>query len=309
MMRGARDFAVAVRAPSGKLVVHEEPLAGSIYTSRWSKLPILRGMIALWDTMSLGMRTMMFSAEVAFAESGADETSRNDGEKGKDSASEPEKPAMPAGVMWGTVAFSLAFSIGLFFVLPVLVMGYVDQFLGSAFLSNLVEKVIRLSLILGYMAAIALLPDVRRVFAYHGAEHKAVNAHEAGVPLTVESVQRFSTVHPRCGTTFLIVVVLVSFFLFTILGQPDLWLRVASRIVLIPVIAGIAYELVRLAARNFERPLVRALMAPGLAVQALTTREPDDSQVEAAIAALQAVLDAETAREVVAPVELVPANA
>jgi uncharacterized protein YqhQ len=151
-------------------------------------------------------------------------------------------------------------------------------------------------LILGYMVAIGYMPDVRRVYAYHGAEHKAVNAYEAGAPLTVESVRRYSTVHPRCGTTFLIVVVLVSLFLFMVLGQPTLWLRVASRIVLIPLVAGVAYEIVRLAARNYSRPLVRAVMAPGLAAQALTTRQPDDSQIECAIEALQTVLAAESAR-------------
>lgn len=285
MMRGPSDFAVAVRAPSGKIVVHQEALKGAIYTSRWSRLPIVRGMVALWDTMALGMRTLTFSADVAFSEAAAEE-----------SGDEAEKPTMPAGVMWGTMAFGLLFAVALFFALPALAMGYLDRFISTSFLSNLVEKLIRLSLILGYMYGIGFFPDLRRVYAYHGAEHKAVNAHEAGAPLTVESVRRFTTSHPRCGTTFLVIVVLVSFVLFTLLGQPTLWLRVASRVVLIPLVAGLAYEVVRLAARNFDKPIVRAVMAPGLAVQKLTTREPDDSQIETAIVSLQSVIDAEAAR-------------
>lgn len=296
MMRGPSDFAVAVRAPSGKIVVHKEELKGTIYTSRLAKLPIIRGMVALWDTMALGMRTLSFSADVAFAEAAAEE-----------SGEEAEKPKMPAGVMWGTMVVGLLFAVGLFFVLPVLAMGFVDRFMPTALASNLVEKVIRLTLILGYMFAIGFLPDLRRVYEYHGAEHKSINAYEAGAPLTVESVRRFPTAHPRCGTTFLVIVVLVSFVLFTMLGQPALWLRVASRIVLIPIIAGLAYEIIRLAARNYHRPFVRALMAPGLAVQKLTTREPDDSQLETAIVSLQTVIDSEAARAAEATAMAAPA--
>lgn len=295
MMRGPRDMVVAVRSPSGRIVVHSEELRGSIYTGRWSRLPVVRGSVTLWDTLVLGMRTLLFSANVALES----EDTPKDG-------STPVQPAMPTGVLWGTMIFALAAATGLFFVTPVLIMGVLDRFISSSLVSNLVEKVIRLGLILGYIGGIGLLPEIRRVFAYHGAEHKAVNAHEAGAPLEVESVRRFTTVHPRCGTTFLIVVVLVSFVVFAALGQPPLLLRVISRVVLIPLIAGLAYELIRLAASHYGNGLVRAVLAPGLAVQTLTTREPGDSQLETAIAALKAVLAAEAERAE-APAAPVPA--
>lgn len=296
MMRGPRDMAVAVRHPSGEIILHEETLNGAIYTARWSKLPIIRGMIAMWDTLVLGMRTLMFSANVALA---AEENAAKDGAdpNRKPDAAEVES-AMPQGVMWGTIALSLGLAVGLFFVLPVLAMGYLDRFITSSVVSNLVEKVIRLTLILGYIGGIGFLPDIARVFAYHGAEHKAVNAHEAGAPLEVASVREFTTVHPRCGTTFLMVVVLVSFVLFALLGQPPLLLRIASRIVLIPVVAGIAYEFTRYAANHYGSKAVRWIMAPGLVVQKLTTREPDDSQLEVAISALKATVAAEERRRV-----------
>ena len=294
MMRGPRDMAVAVRHPSGEIVLHEEALDGRIYTARWAKLPIIRGAIAMWDTLVLGMRTLMFSANVAFAaeESGADPAKTPD--------AKATESAMPQGVMWGTMALSLGLAVGLFFILPVLAMGYLDRFITSSVVSNLVEKVIRLVLILGYIGGIGFLPEIARVFAFHGAEHKAVNAQEAGAPLEVASVRKFTTVHPRCGTTFLIVVVVVSFVLFALLGQPPLLLRILSRIVLIPVVAGIAYEITRFAANHYASQIVRWVMAPGLAVQKLTTREPDDSQLEVAIHALKATIAAEE-RRVAAP--------
>lgn len=283
MIRGPHTMAVAVRDPQGKIVVHQEQLKSRIYTSRWTKLPLVRGAIVLWDTMALGLRALMFSANVAMVEE------EKEGQ-GEDPQSEP---AMPSGVMWGSMIFALGAATALFFVTPVIVINFLDQFIGSPVVSNLVEKLIRLALILGYIGGIGFLPDIKRVFGYHGAEHKVVNAYERAVPLDVRGVQAQSTVHPRCGTTFLIVVVLVSFLVFTLLGRPDLEVRIASRIILIPVIAGIAYELIRFAASRYGNPLVRLIMAPGLAVQALTTREPDDSQAEVAIAAMQAVLDAE----------------
>jgi uncharacterized protein YqhQ len=293
MMRGPRTMAVAVRHPSGEIVLHEETLKGAIYTSRFAKLPLIRGAIAMWDTLGLGMRTLMFSANVAVAA----EESGESGQPVKPMNAADVESAMPQGAMWGTLIVSLGLAVGLFFVLPVLAMGYLDRFITSSVVSNLVEKVIRLTLILGYIGGIGFLPDIKRVFAYHGAEHKAVNAHEAGAPLEVASVRRFTTIHPRCGTTFLIVVVVVSFVLFAFLGQPPLLLRVLSRIVLIPVVAGVAYEFTRFAANHYGNKIVHAIMAPGLAVQKLTTREPDDSQIETAIAALRAVITAENQRQ------------
>ena len=282
MMRGMRGMAVAVRDPAGKIVVTSETLTPSGLRARMGHVPLVRGALVMWDALVLGMRTLSYSANVAMGPA--------EGEPGDAGASAAGASAMPQGVMWGTMAFSLTLAVGLFFVTPVLIMGAIDQYMPSAIASNLVEKVIRLTFILGYMALIALMPDVRRVYAYHGAEHKTIMAFEAGDRLDVASVRPYTRVHPRCGTTFLIVVVLISFVLFSLLGQPPLLERVLSRIVLVPVIAGIAYEFIRFAANHYDRPLVRALLAPGLAVQALTTREPDDSQLEVAIEALKSAL-------------------
>jgi uncharacterized protein YqhQ len=293
MMKGPRDMAVAVRNPEGDIVLHAEALEGALYHSRWARLPFVRGAVVMWDMLVLGMRTLVFSANVALAS--RDEP--NAPGSGTADGREAHKSDMPSGILWGTMAVSLGLAVGIFFVLPVLVMGVLDRFLYSSVLSNLLEKVIRLTFILGYMWGIGHVPDIARVFAYHGAEHKTVNAHEAGAPLDVEHVRRFTTVHPRCGTTFLIIVVVVSFLVFALLGQPPLVLRIVSRVVLLPAIAGIAYEVMRLAANNIQRPLVRGILAPGLAVQRLTTREPDDSMLEAAIAALKAVIAMQEARE------------
>jgi uncharacterized protein YqhQ len=280
MMRGQRYLAVAVRDPQGQVVVHREPLKGAIYTSGWARWPLLRGMVALWDTLAVGIRALAFSANVAVG--GESEQTAIE-----ESAQGIERP------IWATMIFALAVAVGLFFLVPVLLTNVADRYIGSAFVSNLVEKVIRLALILGYMLLIGRSADIQRVFGYHGAEHKAVNAYEAGVELTVPNVRRFTLLHPRCGTTFLVVVVIVSFLVFALLGRPPLAERLVSRVVLIPLIAGLAYEVIRFGATNYHRAVVRTLLAPGLAVQRLTTREPDDSMLEVSITALKAVLIAE----------------
>jgi uncharacterized protein YqhQ len=279
MMRGRRHMAVACRAPSGEIVVHSEPVTGGVYSARWAKLPFLRGTIMIWDTLSLGMRALMFAANVAAS-----------AETGQDA----KEAKMPATIMWTTMVVAILGSIGLFFVLPVLLTSLTDRFVESAIASNAIEKAIRLTLLLGYMWAIGQMPDIKRVFMYHGAEHKTINAYEAGAPLTPESVITFPIEHPRCGTTFLLIVMLISFVAFSLLGRPSLEIRIASRIVLIPFIAGVAYEYIRWSGSRYKSSaLVRALMAPGLAVQKLTTREPDLDQCAVAIAALEPVLAAE----------------
>jgi len=289
MMRGVQHFSVAVRHPSGNIVVHTEALKGRIYTDRLFKLPLIRGPIMLWDTLALGMRTLMFSANIAVAEEG-----------------EGEKVEFGSGVMWGTAVVALIVAAGLFFVAPAFVMSaFLDRFVNSSLLSNLVEKVIRLALIVGYIAAIGLMPDIKRVFAYHGAEHKTINAFENGAPLLPNEVARFSTAHPRCGTSFLLVVVVVSFIAFSLLGQPPMLERLVSRILLIPVVAAVAYELIKLGAAHSGHWFTRALLAPGLWLQRLTTREPDEAQIECAIVALQRVMAAD---EGTAPAPASPAR-
>ncbi|HSJ52944.1 MAG TPA: DUF1385 domain-containing protein [Anaerolineae bacterium] len=281
MMRGTQSMAVAVRRPDGEIVMHAENLDPRIYKGRLSKIPFLRAMTALWDVLVLGIRTLMYSAEVAL---------------GPVAQVKFEGP-----IAWGTVAFSLGLGILLFFVTPLLLVGAVDPHIQSSFLSNMLEGIIRTTLFIGYVAAIGFVPDIRRVFAYHGAEHKTINAYEAGVELTPTSVARFSTAHYRCGTAFMLSVMVISILFFALLGRPPIALRILSRIVFLPLVAGIAYEYIKLSARHTNSWLVRALAMPSLALQKLTTREPDPAMLEVSIAALQRVLEAEAAPVVPEP--------
>ncbi len=271
LMRSATRAAVAVRHPDGHIVVKTEAL-GSLYTGPISRIPFLRGLPMLWDSLGLGMRALLFSAEVA--------------EQG-----ETPDYKMNAATGIGMGVLSMGIALVLFMALPSLLAGWVVPE-GQTLLFNVVEGLIRLAILLGYITAVGKVPEIRRVFAYHGAEHKTINAHEDGAPLTVEAVQRYSTTHPRCGTAFLLIVVIVSILVFAPLGKPALVLRLLSRVVLLPVIVGISYELLRFSGRHAQNPIIRVLIAPNLALQRLTTREPEDSMVEVAIAALKAVLEA-----------------
>jgi len=277
MMRGSRAVAVAVRNPQGEIVTHIEPVNQMLYNGPISRIPFLRGLTTLWDALVLGMRGLMFSADVALEE-------------------EEQEISFSGPIAWGTMAISFAFGIGLFFVLPSLVVGLVDHWIRSSLLSNLVEGLIRLLLFVGYVWVIGLMPDIKRVFAYHGAEHKTINAYEAGAELTPPSVQHFTTMHPRCGTAFLLSVMVISVLLFSLFGRPALWLRVLSRILLIPVVAGISYEYLRFSARHIDKPWMRALVTPNLALQKLTTREPELDMLEVAISSFNHMMTAEKAK-------------
>jgi uncharacterized protein YqhQ len=280
MMRGHTAMAVAVRAPDGQIVIHSEPLNKTIYQSQIAKIPFLRGITLLWDTMVLGMRTLMFSADIAVQDQGISLSSSGESES-----------VFSTSLAWGSIALSLSIAVGLFFVLPAMLTKFVDHYLLNSLVSNLVEGMIRLTFVLGYVWAVGFLPDIRRVFAYHGAEHKTVHAYEHGKPLTVDAVRTYTTSHERCGTSFILIVVIISVLIFSLLGRPPLLLRLASRIFLLPVIVGIAYEWLKLGARYSDKWWMRALLAPGLLMQRLTTREPDDQMLEVAIAALERVLD------------------
>lgn len=271
MMRGRRSMAVAVRHPSGRIVIHNESLKSPLYTSRWWRLPFLRGLVVLWDTLGLGMRSLIYSANVALEE---------------------EEVEFRGPAVWGLVFVSLAFAIAIFFLVPLLLVGLIDRFITSALVSNLIEGVLRLGLFLGYIWLIGLLPDIRRFFAYHGAEHKTINAYEAGAPLDPASVAGYATAHARCGTGFLLFVLVVSILVFALLGRPPFILRILSRLLLIPLIVSPVYEFIKFAAHHQDNPLLRALVSPGLALQSLTTREPDEGMLEVAIAALESVLAA-----------------
>src|SRR5215216_3817799 len=261
MMRGQKAFAIAMRAPAGNIIIHREGLA-SVYRSKITKTPFLRGILLLWDALGLGMRALTLSANTQ--------------------TGEDEKLEGPA--LYLTLAVSLSIGIGLFFLLPAGIGGLAEHYLGWApWLNNLLEGVIRLALLVGYIWAIGFMPDVKRLFGYHGAEHKTINAFESGAELTPDVVAKYPIEHPRCGTAFILTFVLISVLAHSALGDLSIFWRLTSRVLLIPVIAGIAVEYIRWTANHLNSPIVRFLIKPNLALQSLTTREPDTSMLEVAI--------------------------
>lgn len=267
MMRGPGLIATAVREPSGNIIVQKETLRS--ITDRYPilKKPMIRGVVALVESLIYGLRALSFSAQAA-------------GEEGEE---------LTAKEIAMTMVFALGLAVVLFIIIPTYAAKFIHSAITDSRLLNLFEGVLRLGIFLLYIVIISRLKDIQRVFEYHGAEHKTIFAYEAGVPLEVEHVRKFSTLHPRCGTNFLLIVMVVSIIMFAFLGWPDLWLRIASRIVLMPLVAGIAYEIIRFAGRS-EKAWVACAIAPGLWLQKLTTREPSDDQIEVAIRALEAVL-------------------
>ena len=273
MMRGTQSVAVAVRNPAGEIVLDERSISSALYSGTLSKIPFIRGLGLLWDSLGLGMRALTYSADIAVGDEGS----------------------FSGPIAWGTIVVSLALSIGLFFLTPAAAADGLHRLthIDSPLLGNIVEGLLRLVLVVAYIWVIGRLEDVRRLFAYHGAEHQTINAYEDGAPLTPESISRYPLEHPRCGTGFLLVVVAVSVLLFSLLGRPPIVLRLISRIVLIPVIAGVAYEYIRLLARHVDKPVGRLLITPQLALQRLTTRAPSLDMLQVSIAALERVLAAE----------------
>ena len=272
MMRGSQSVAIAMRAPNEEIVIHSEPLSG-IYKSKIIKIPFLRGLIALWDALGLGIRALTISANIQ--------------------TGEDEKLEGPA--LYLTLAISLTFGIGLFFLLPAVLGQLSERVLGiSAWWSNMLEGLLRLALLVGYIWIIGKASEIKRVFAYHGAEHKTINAFEAGADLTPETVTHFSLEHPRCGTAFLLSLVLLSVLVFSLLGPLPMFWRLASRILLIPVLAGIAYEYIRWTANHLDSKVVRTMIKPNLALQHLTTREPTLQMLEVSIAAFNTMRSGES---------------
>jgi uncharacterized protein YqhQ len=287
MMRGSKALSVAVRNPKGEIVIHTEPLDPRIYGGRLAKIPFARGVTLLWDALGLGIKSLMFSAEVALED-----------EKEEGSGNVFEGPTQ-----WVTVAISLTFSILLFFVVPVLLVGLIERLFNlelAHVVSNIIEGIIRLLFLIGYISLIGLMSDIKRLYGYHGAEHKTINAYEAGADLTPASVARFSLQHPRCGTAFLLTVVVISILFFSLLPDFNLILRVISRIILLPVVAGVAYEFIRFTAQHQDKRLIRAITRPNLALQRLTTREPDEGMLAVAIAAFEQVVVSEVKEPIIA---------
>ncbi|HZO37190.1 MAG TPA: DUF1385 domain-containing protein [Solirubrobacteraceae bacterium] len=288
MMRGVSSWAVAVRAPSveqlrpdgleagevplGEIEIHSFPLTSVLKRHRLLRLPIVRGVVALGESLAIGFKALGLSANAQL----------------------PEEEEEISGAMWfGTIVVALVFAIGLFFLLPVGLTSLIKDELGSSLLFWLVEGVLRTAIFLGYLLLLSRLRDLRRVFEYHGAEHKTISCYEAGLPLEPENAQRFSRLHPRCGTSFLLIVMIVAIFVFAPIGLPAWYFLFLTRIIGVPLIAGISFEIIKFAGKNRRRPWVRALMWPGMQLQKLTTREPDLDQLAVAIAALDAVLAVE----------------
>ena len=284
MIRGREHLSLAVRRQDGSITHHSERL-NTLYTGVIRKFPLLRGVVLLLETLILGMKALNKSATMAAADlQGGDEK---------------EISGWYLGI---TLAVSLTLGITVFFMGPLLIVRWLDPMIASDQVSNLIEGGIRLIFLVTYVWAIGRLGDIKRVFAYHGAEHMAVHAYEAGVPLNIDNVRKFPTPHPRCGTAFLLTVLLVSILVFAIFPRPPLEWRIISRIALIPVVAGISYEIIRFAGAHQKGIIGRAVAAPGLLLQRLTTRNPDDQQIEVAIHAVEGAIAADDGRKYPPPV-------
>ena len=285
MMRGVSTWAVGVRKPPapeapddelGPISVQSFPLTSVLRRHRWMRLPIIRGVVALVESLGIGFKALGLSANAQM---------------------EDEEEEIGKGMWAGTIVVALAFAIGLFFVVPVGLTSLIKDQLHNGFFFWLVEGIVRTAIFLGYLVLLSRMRDLRRVFEYRGAEHKTISCYEAELPLTPENAQRFSRLHPRCGTSFLLIVMIVAIFVFAPLGRPDWWVLIISRVAGIPIVAGIAFELIKWFGRNRTKRWARVLMWPGMQLQKLTTREPDLSQLAVAIAALDAVLAVENPRE------------
>src|SRR5216117_3057033 len=279
MMRGPSNWAVAVRKPDGEIAQVHQPIASPMAKRRIWRLPVIRGIIALGESLAIGFRALAISANYAAQ-----------AENSSDSADEEEEVSteLSRGQMIFAFAIAIGFAVMLFKVTPALITDWLPIHRTAAFVA--VEGAIRVTLFVVYLSVISLLPDLRRVFQYHAAEHKAINAYEAGEELTPERVQRFSLIHPRCGTAFLLWVMVIAIFVFAFFGRPHWYWLIATRILLLPVIAGIAYELIRFAGKHQNNRILMSLLAPGLWLQRLTTREPSLDQLEVSIRALREVL-------------------
>lgn len=288
MMRAPRSVAIAVRRPDGEIVVKKELAVPLSERFPIVKLPIIRGAVALFTSLIIGIKALNFSANEAMTEDEKEQESKKAGGKEKEGGGE-----LSSWAMAGTMSVAFGFGICLFFLFPLYMTKLMTPIIGdNNVVFNLVDGVIRVVVFLAYIWAISRMEDIQRVFQYHGAEHKSIFAFEAGVELTVENVRPYNRLHPRCGTSFLLIVMLVSIAVFSLI--PKLWpfyLKAGSRIVLLPIIAGISYEFLKWSSMNDNHPLVKMVIAPGLALQRLTTREPDDSQLEVAIRAMNEALE------------------
>ena len=275
MMRGRKTIVTAVRRPNGDVAIDTQPLP-AFYTNRMRKIPLIRGIIVLIEAIALGTKILLYSANVSL---------------------EKEEEKISGRLIWLTIVVSLGLAIALFFVAPLFLARTINPLIQSTIVFHLIEGGIRLTIFIIYLKLMTLVPDIKRVFAYHGAEHKTINAYENGVPLEVEAVRKYSTAHARCGTSFMFIVLIIAIFVFALIGRGSLWIMALSRIALMPVIAALGYEVTYFGARHAKNILVRIFLAPGLWLQSMTTREPDDSQLEVALSALKKLIEIDQLEE------------
>ena len=269
MIRGQKAVVIAVRRPNSEVITNSRPLS-SVYTGWVRKTPLLRGVIVIIEAMVLGINSLLYSANVSLEE---------------------EEEEITGKAVWLMIATAVLLAVVLFLIIPLFLTRLLNPYIDSSLVFHLIEGAIRLAIFIAYLKLVGLLPDIKRIFAYHGAEHKAVNAYEHGAPLEVEAVKTHDKAHVRCGTSFLFVVLVIAIVVFALVGRPALWLMVLSRILFIPVIAALGYEFIHFGARHAGNPLVKAVLLPGLWLQGMTTKEPGDDQIEVALAALKKTLE------------------
>ncbi|WHH61684.1 DUF1385 domain-containing protein [Petroclostridium sp. X23] len=283
MMRGPKDIAIAVRTPDGTITVDKKPVQSVTMKYKFLKLPILRGVIAFFESMIIGVKSLMFSAEFFDLEE-EEQPSKVDkflekvfGDK------------LQEALIYFSVAFALLFGVGLFMLLPTVIVGFVKQLVQNHIVANIAEGTIRILLFLAYILLISKMQDIQKVFQYHGAEHKTIHCYEHNEELTVDNVKKYTTLHPRCGTSFLLIVMVVSIIVFSFISWQNIVIRLVSRLLLLPLVAGVSYEIIKYAGK-YQNPFTCVISKPGILLQKLTTREPDGSQIEVAIEALKNVL-------------------
>ncbi len=269
MIRGQKAVVTAVRRPNSEVITNSRPLS-SVYTGWVRKTPLLRGVIVIIEAMVLGISSLLYSANVSLEE---------------------EEEEITGKAVWLMIAIAVLLAVVLFLIIPLFLTRLLNPYIDSSLVFHLIEGAIRLVIFIAYLKLVGLLPDIRRIFTYHGAEHKAVNAYEHGAPLEVEAVKTHDKAHVRCGTSFLFVVLVIAIVVFALVGRPALWLMVLSRILFLPVIAALGYEFIHFGARHARNPLVKAVLLPGLWLQGMTTKEPGDDQIEVALAALKKALE------------------
>lgn len=279
MIRGQKAVVTAVRRPNGEITANRRPLS-SVYTGWMRKTPLLRGVIVIIEAMVLGISSLLYSANVSLEE---------------------EEEEITGKAVWLMIAAAALLAVILFLIIPLFLTRLINPYIGSSLVFHLIEGAIRLVIFIAYLKVVGLLPDIRRVFTYHGAEHKAVNAYEQGAQLEVATVKVHDKAHVRCGTSFLFVVLVIAIVVFALVGRPSLWLMILSRILLIPVIAALGYEFIHFGAKHARNPLVRAVLIPGLLLQGMTTKEPEDDQIEVALVALNTALEIDQAEELSQP--------